>query len=148
MQTRKHRHIHKTFCYRQKEIAQNISSLVIFVYLNEFEHFHYFIFWGILHENAESHSTTWKRKNIFPVWEFAGKPSKSPINQSYISDFIFLCLGLTLMDTTYFHNPFHRPSDCSSGHLLKNSKAVVLRSQVTHMIWQSIWLKKKFVRYI
>lgn len=42
---------------------------------------------------------------IFPVWEVAGKPSKSPINQSYISEFIFLCLGLTLMDTTYFHNP-------------------------------------------
>lgn len=58
-----------------------------------------------------------------PVWELAGKPSKSPINQSSISDFIFLCLGLTLMDTTYFHNPFHKPSDCSSGHLLENSKA-------------------------
>lgn len=70
-----------------------------------------------------------------PVWELAGKPSKSPINQSYISDFIFLCLGLTLIDTIYFHNPFHRPSDCSSGHLLENSKVVLQRCQVTHIIW-------------
>lgn len=56
----------------------------------------------------------------FPVCELAGKPSKSLINQSYILDFIFLCLGLTLMDTTYFHNPFHRPSDCSARHILEN----------------------------
>lgn len=27
------------FCYRQNEVAQNIGSLVIFVYLNEFEIF-------------------------------------------------------------------------------------------------------------
>lgn len=91
-----------------------------------------------------------KNHIIFHVWEVAGKPSKSPINPSYISDFIFLCLGLTLMDTTYFHNPFHRPSDCSSGHLLKNSKAVLQSNtyDLTINLIEEKGTSYIFVRYI
>lgn len=69
------------------------------------------MFVSVLYENAESFYSMKQKHFIFPVWEVVGKPFKLPINQSYILDFILLGLLVTLMDTIYFYNPFHRPSD-------------------------------------